>query len=209
MTCGPFIKLTLSAAALLTASCINVIVPIGGDSSSAAIVWSLDRPAADPWGISSDYVIRVKDFSSVQSLQRVDMVVFLENGSLNRANTDVWSARPMELLPDQLAGDLMASGAWGAVLRQATMLSEDFIVEGFIRRFGGMESAGVWSAVLDIDVTILDGDDNSLIFQKNYNLEWDLPDPSYSALAAGMVSLVSVFNEEVMGDIWSTMLPVR
>lgn len=206
---GPFMKLALSAAALLTASCINVNVPIGGDSSSSAIVWSLEHPDADAWGISSDYVIRVKDFSSVQSLQRVDMVVQLEDGSLNRANTDVWSARPMELLPDELAGDLISSGAWGAVLRHATMLSEDFIVEGFIRHFGGMENSGVWAAVLDIDVTVLDGDDNSLIFQKNYNLEWNLPDPSYSALAVGMASLVSIFNEEVMGDIWSTMLPIR
>lgn len=206
---GPFLGFTISAAVLLTASCINVNIPLGGDSSSSAIVWTLDRPDADTWGISSDYVIRVKDFSSVQSLQRVDMMVLLEDGSLNRASTDVWSARPMELLPDELAGDMMNSGAWGAVLRQATMLSEDFIVEGFIRHFGGMENAGVWSAVLDIDVTVLDGYDNSLIFQKNYRLDWDLPSPSYSTLASGMASLVSIFNEQVMGDIWSTMLPVR
>jgi ABC-type uncharacterized transport system auxiliary subunit len=204
----PLFASLFGAAVLLTSSCINVNVAMGGDSSSA-VVWTLDRPSPEPWGISSDYVIRVKDFSSVTTLQRVDMVVQLETGSLNRANTDVWSARPMELLPDELAADLMATGCWGAVLRQATMLSEDYIVEGYVRRFGGMESGGVWSAILDVDITVLNGYDNSLVFQKNYSLSWDLPEPSYSSLAYGMASLVSVFNEEVMGDIWSTMLPIR
>lgn len=208
MTRRPWIPAAALALTSLT-SCINVNVPIGGDASSSAVVWTLERPAPDPWGISSDYVIRVKDFSSVTTLQRVDMVVQLEDGSLNRASTDVWSARPMELLPDELAADLMVTGCWGAVLRQATMLHDDFIVEGYIRRFGGAESGGVWSAVLEVDITVLDGDDNSLVFQKNYSLSWNLPDPSYRALASGMAALVGVFNEEVMGDIWSSMLPVR
>jgi ABC-type uncharacterized transport system auxiliary subunit len=204
----PLFTCVFGAAALLTSSCINVNIPMGGDSSSA-VVWTLNRPSPDSWGISSDYVIRVKDFSSVTTLQRVDMVVQLDTGSLNRASTDVWSARPMELLPDELAADLMATGSWGAVLRQATMLSEDYIVEGYVRHFGGMESGGVWAAILDVDITVLNGYDNSLVFQKNYNLSWDLPDPSYGSLANGMASLVSVFNEQVMGDIWSTMLPIR
>jgi len=205
----PIIASIPSALALLTVSCINVNIPLGGDSASTAVVWMLDRPVPDPWGVSSDYVIRVKDFSSIQILQRVDMIVSLEDGSLNRSSTNLWSARPMEVLPDELASDLLASGAWGAVLRQATMLQEDFIVEGFIRRFGGAEAGGVWTAILDVDITVLSGYDNSLVFQKNYSLSWDLPDPSYFALAAGMASLVGIFNEEVMGDIWSTMLPVR
>jgi ABC-type uncharacterized transport system auxiliary subunit len=204
----PFFVFLLCSSVLLAVSCINVNIPMGGESSSA-VVWTLGRTAPDRWGVSSDYVIRVKDFSSTQILQRVDMIVSLEDGSLNRSGTNLWSARPMEFLPDELASDLMATGAWGAVLRQATMLSEDFVVEGFIRRFGGAEAGGVWTAVLDVDITVLSGYDNSLVFQKNYCLSWDLPDPSYLALATGMASLVSVFNEEVMGDIWSTMLPVR
>lgn len=206
---GPVAGMLSALCVIMASSCINVNVPIGGEGSSSAVVWALEVPDADPWGVSSDYVIRVKDFGSVTALQRVEMTVELENGSLNRAGADVWSARPMELLPDALAADLMAAGCWGAVLRQATMLTDDFIVEGYIRGFGGEESMGVWSAVLDVDVTVLNGYDNTLVFQKNYDLRLDLSEPSYGALASGMAELVAIFDEEVMGDVWSAMLPVR
>ncbi len=190
-------------------ACITVNVPIGGDPTSSAVVWTVDPEHRESWGVSSNYIIQIKDFSATQALQRVEMVVLAEDGSLNRASTDVWSIRPMELLPDLLMRDMVSSGAWGAVLRKATMLREDLIVEGFVREFGGRIVENSWEAVIDIDVTVLDGYSFDLIFQKNYNFHWVLSEPSYRELAEAMSVLVGIWSEEVTGDIWSSMLPIR
>jgi len=205
----PIFALFTAVLLLSAVSCINVNVPIGGNPSSAAIVWTLDREHPESWGISSNYVIRIKDFSSVPSLQRTEIVVLMEDGSVNRASSDVWTARPMQLLPDHLSADLIDTGNWGAVLRTSTMLRDDFIVEGYVRAFGGRESAGTWEAILEVDLTVLDGTDNSLVYQKNYSYSRQLTEPSYRELTSAMSILVGIFDEEVMGDIWSVMLPIR
>lgn len=190
-------------------ACITVNVPIGGDPTSAATVWTVDPEHRESWNVSSNYIIQVKDFSASPSLQRVEMIVLAENGTLNRASTDVWSSRPMELLPDLLVRDMVDSGAWGAVLRKATMLREDLIVEGYVREFGGRIVEGGWEAVIDIDVTVLNGYSFDLIFQKNYNFHWVLSESSYSELAEAMSILIAIWSEEVTEDIWSSMLPIR
>ena len=209
MNLRPVIALVSVVLLFSGLSCINVNVPIGGDPSNPATVWSMHRVVPDPWGISSNYIIRIKDFSSVQPLQRTEIVVILENGSVNRASSDVWNARPMEMLPDLLAADLIDTESWGAVLRTSTMLRDDYIVEGYIRGFGGREHADGWEALLNVDVTVLDGSSNTLVFQKNYNLSIQLPAPGYPELVSAMSGLVGIFNEEVIGDIWSVMLPIR
>ncbi|MCK5064491.1 MAG: membrane integrity-associated transporter subunit PqiC [Candidatus Fermentibacteraceae bacterium] len=194
---------------LASMACITVNVPIGGDPTSAATVWTVDPEHRESWNVSSNYIIQVKDFSASPSLQRVEMIVLAENGTLNRASTDVWSSRPMELLPDLLVRDMVDSGAWGAVLRKATMLREDLIVEGYVREFGGRIVEGGWEAVIDIDVTVLNGYSFDLIFQKNYNFHWVLSESSYSELAEAMSILIAIWSEEVTEDIWSSMLPIR
>lgn len=194
---------------LASMACITVNVPIGGDSASSAVVWTVDPEYRESWNVSSNYIIQIKDFSATQALQRVEMIVLAEDGTINRASTDVWSTRPMELLPDLLMRDMVSSGAWGAVLRKATMLREDLIVEGFVREFGGRIVDDGWEAVIDIDVTVLDGYSFDLVFQKNYNFHWMLSEPSYRELAAAMSVLVGIWSEEVTGDIWSSMLPIR
>ncbi len=194
---------------LASMACITVNVPIGGDPTSAATVWTVDPEHRESWSVSSNYIIQVKDFSASQTLQRVEMIVLAEDGTLNRASTDVWSSRPMELLPDLLVRDMVSSGAWGAVLRKATMLREDLIVEGFVRECGGRIVEDGWEAVIDIDVTVLDGYSFDLIFQKNYNFHWVLSEPSYRELAEAMSILIGIWSEEVTGDIWSSMLPIR
>ena len=194
---------------LLSSACITVNVPIGGDPQSAATVWTVEPDRMDPWSVSTNYVVQIKDFSSAQSAQGVQMIVLNEDGSVNKAVSDIWSSRPVELLPDILLRDMISADAWGAVLRKATMLPEDLIVEGYVREFGGRVVPGGWEAVIDVDVTVLDGDNFSLVFQENYRFHWELSEPSYSELAGAMNILVKIWSEEVMGDIWSAMLPIR
>ncbi len=203
------VKLLVLTAILISSACITVNVPIGGDPQSAATVWIVDPDRPDPWTLSTNYIIQIKDFSSSQSVQGVQMIVLNEDGTINKTTTDIWSSRPVELLPDILHRDMVSAGAWGAVLRNSTLLPENLVVEGFVREFGGRVVPDGWEAVLDIDVTVLDGDSYNLVFQENYRFHWELSEPSYSQLAGAMDILVGIWSEEVMENIWSAMLPIR
>ncbi|OPL18029.1 MAG: hypothetical protein AVO35_07680 [Candidatus Aegiribacteria sp. MLS_C] len=169
----------------------------------------IEPDTRDPWTGCSGHVVHIKDFSACQSVQGVQMTVVGEDGTVNRSSTDVWSGRPMEMLPDILLRDMISAGAWGAVLRKSTMLPEDLIIEGYVREFGGRTSGDRWEAVLDVDVTMLDGDSYQLLFQENYRFHWELDSPSYASLASAMDILVGIWTEEVMSDIWSSTLPIR
>lgn len=204
----PFVFIVLTII-LISSACITVNVPIGGDPESAATVWTVEPDRMDPWAVSTNLIVQIKDFSSSQSVQGVQMIVLNENGTINKTATDIWSSRPVELLPDILHRDMISAGAWGAVLRKSTLLPENLVVEGFVREFGGRVVPGGWEAVLDVDITVLNGDDYNLVFQENYRFHWELSEPSYSRLAGAMNILVEIWCEEVMGDIWSAMLPIR
>lgn len=201
--------MTIAAFILLTASCITVNVPIGGDPESTAVIWTVQPEEMEKWSVSCDLVVQIKDFSADPSAQGIQMTVLNQDGTLNKTATDIWSSRPNEMLPDILLRDMISAEAWGAVLRKSTMLSEDLIVEGFIREFGGRVTGDRWEAVLDVDVTVLDGDSYELLFQENYRFHWELPVPSYAAMAEAMNVLVGIWTEEVMSDIWSARLPIR
>ncbi|MBD3277460.1 MAG: hypothetical protein GF388_04085 [Candidatus Aegiribacteria sp.] len=204
----PFTFAVLTALILSTA-CITVNVPIGGEPESAATVWTVEPEKPDPWTVSTEYIVHIKDFTSAQASQGVQMTVIQQDGTINRSSADIWTSRPVELLPDILLRDMVTAEAWGAVLRKSTMLPEDIIVEGFVREFGGRVTGERWEAVLDVDVTALDGDTYQLMFQENYRFHWELDQPSYAELADAMNTLVQIWTEEVMGDIWSATLPVR
>ena len=194
---------------LLTSSCITVNVPIGGDPESTATVWTVEPDRMDRWNVSTYHVVQLKDFTSAQAAQGIQMMVQNEDGTVSKSSMDVWSCRPVEMLPDILLRDMVAAGAWGAVLRKSTMLPEDLILEGYVREFGGRVTEGKWEAVIDVDVTLLDGDSYQLLFQENYRFHWELDSPSYADLASAMNVLVGIWSEEVMSDIWSATLPVR
>jgi ABC-type uncharacterized transport system auxiliary subunit len=194
---------------IVSSSCITVNVPIGGDPESAATVWSVEPERAVPRSVSTEYVVQIKDFTAAQSVQGVQMIVFSEDGTISKSSMDIWGSRPIEMLPDLLLRDMVSAGGWGAVLRSSTMLPEDMIVEGFVREFGGRVVADKWEAVLDVDVTLLDGHTYALLFQENYRFHWELDSPSYAQLASAMNILVGIWCEEVMNDIWSATLPLR
>ncbi len=204
----PFVFIVLTAV-LISSACITVNVPIGGDPQSTATVWTVEPDRMDPWTVSSNYIVQIKDFSSSQSVQGVQMIVLNEDGTINKTASDIWSSRPVELLPDILHRDMISAGAWSAVMRTSTLLTENLVVDGYVREFGGRVVPGGWEAVLDVDVTVLDGDSYTLVFQENYRFHWELSEPSYSSLAGAMNTLVEIWCEEVIGDIWSAMLPIR
>ncbi len=204
----PFVIIVLTAA-LISSACITVNVPIGGDPQSTATVWTVEPDRMEPWTVSSNYIVQIKDFSSSQSVQGVQMIVLNEDGTINKTASDIWSSRPVELLPDILHRDMISAGAWSAVMRTSTLLPENLVVEGYVREFGGRVVPGGWEAILDVDVTVLDGDNYTLVFQENYRFHWELSEPSYSSLAEAMNTLVEIWCEEVMDDIWSAMLPIR
>ncbi len=189
--------------------CITVNVPIGTSSTSQVEIWKIDYLQPGSWGYTTEKMIRIDDFRSVNFLNSTEIVIQLFDGTLNIAETDIWDTFPGKALPDFLTRDMLADGYYAGVFRSATVLIEDITVNGFIRQFGGKVTSDGWEAVLDIDVTVIDPVYSTIILQKNYSTQYSLETPSYAALAEGMGILIQIFSEELRGDIYSAMLPVR
>jgi len=189
--------------------CITVNVPIGTSSTSQVEIWKIDYLQPGSWGYTTEKMIRIDDFRSVNFLNSTEIVIQLFDGTLNIAETDIWDTFPGKALPDFLTRDMLADGYYAGVFRSATVLIEDITVNGFIRQFGGKVTSDGWEAVLDINVTVIDPVYSTIILQKNYSTQYSLETPSYAALAEGMGILIQIFSEELRGDIYSAMLPVR
>lgn len=203
--------LTIVAVSILSISggCVTVNVPIGTSTTSQAQIWNIDYPQPDAWGYSTDYIVRINNFSCMNSLNSSLIVIHLLDGTLNIAETDIWNTFPGKALPDFLARDMLADGYYSGVFRSATVLSEDLVVDGFVRQFGGKVNESSREAVLDIDVTVIDVSSNTIVLQKNYSTSYALESPSYAALADGMGILIQIFSEELRGDMYSAMQPIR
>jgi len=134
--------------------CITVNVPIGTSSTSQVEIWKIDYLQPGSWGYTTEKMIRIDDFRSVNFLNSTEIVIQLFDGTLNIAETDIWDTFPGKALPDFLTRDMLADGYYAGVFRSATVLIEDITVNGFIRQFGGKVTSDGWEAVLDIDVTV-------------------------------------------------------
>lgn len=194
---------------IVSVGCVTVNVPIGTSTTSQAVIWDIDYEQPDSWGYSTDKVIRIDNFTSINFLNGTGIVIQLLDGTLNVAETDVWDTFPGKALSEFLSRDMMADGYYSGVFRTATVLSEDIRVDGFIRQFGGKVNENSWEAVLDVDVTVIDVVSNSIILQKNYSTQYSLESPSYADLSEGMGILIQIFSEELRGDIYSAMQPIR
>jgi len=193
----------------LLSSCITVNVPIGAGPDARATVWTVEPDPPGPSAACNGLVVKVKDFSSSASVEGMGITVILEDGTLNRSGDNIWFARPAEFLPDILVKAMVETGAWGAVLRRSTVLDDDLVVEGYVRELGGRATEDGWEAVLDVDVTLLEGEGNALLFQENYRFTWTLDSPGYAELASAMDILVGIWCEEVMNDMASSVAPIR
>lgn len=195
---------------LLAGSCITVKVPIGGSDGEPATRWSLTWPRAEETGPRLSGSVRVKEFGAASDYSLSAMTLRYEDGTVAEASGDRWATRLPLMLAETFARDLASSGVFSSVFTYATGIQDQFLVEGFVREFGASKNAeGLWTAVLDIDVTLLGDRGTSIIFHRNYRLTRGMNATGVREMVIQLNMLGEIWSETARGDIVSALLPRR
>lgn len=201
---------TLIPFALLLVSCITVNVPIGGNDGEPVTRWYLAWMKPDPSGPYIGGSIRIREFGASSDYSLSAMTLRYEDGTLTEAATDRWAARLPLLLSELLARDIGASGVFSSVFTYASGVQDQMVVEGFVREFGATRgSNGYWTAVVDIDVTLLGDRGTTVLLHRNYRLERTMDTVGIAGMVTQLNLLGEIWSETVRGDIVGALLPRR
>lgn len=197
-------------ACLLGASCITVNVPLNGNDGEPAERWFLAWPQPEPSGPFLGGSVRVKEFGASSDYSLSGMNLRYENGTLAEAPVDRWASRLPLMLSEMLSRDLGASGVFSSVFVHATGVQDQLVVEGFVREFGAARNPeGVWTAVLDIDVSLLGDRGTMVLLHRNYRLERIMETEGIPEMVRQLDILGEIWSETARGDIISALLPRR
>ncbi len=194
----------------LSSSCITVNVPIGGNDGEPVTRWFLGWARPDPSGPFLGGSIRIREFGASPDYALSAMTLRYSDGTLTEASTDRWAARLPLMLSEILARDIGASGVFASVFTYATALQDQLVVEGFVREFGAVrDPEGRWTAVLDIDVTLLDNRGTTVLLHRGYRLERTMGEAGIAGMVAQLNILGEIWSESARGDIVGALLPRR
>ncbi|MCK5786535.1 MAG: membrane integrity-associated transporter subunit PqiC [Candidatus Sabulitectum sp.] len=205
------IVFSLITVVLIFAGCITVNVPLGGGDSEPSFQWQLrwDSPIQHGNRIFIN-ALRIKDFDASGSYQLSGMVVTHVDGTIAESSSNRWVSRPGAVLSEMLSRDIQITGHYPAIFRTAASVADLLTVEGYVREFGASQvDSTTWTAVLDVDVTLMSNRGSEVLFQKNYRFEKLMPEPGFRALAEQMSLLGYLWSEEVMVDLAEVLLPRR
>ncbi len=197
-------------ACLLGTSCITVNVPLSGGDGEPADRWFLAWPRPEPSGPLMGGSLRVKEFGASSDYSLSGMALRCENGTLAEAPGHRWASRLPLMLSEMLSRDLAASGVFSSVFVHATGVQDQLVVEGFVREFGATRNGdGVWTAVLDIDVSLLGDRGTTVLLHRNYRLERAMEAEGVPEMVRQLNVLGEIWSETARGDIISALLPRR
>lgn len=197
-------------ALLLCASCITVNVPIGGSDGEPVTRWYLSWPEPDSTGPLLGGSLRVKEFGASSDYSLSSMTLRYEDGTLSEAAGDKWAARLPLVVSEMLARDFSVSGVFSSVFTYATSIQDQLLVEGFVREFGATRGAdGLWTAVIDIDVTLFGDRGTTVLLHRNYRLQRPMDGIGIPEMVKQLNILGEIWSETARGDITSALLPRR
>ena len=204
-----FAIVSLSIIMIFT-GCITVNVPLGGGETTPSFQWQIEWEP--PSEIGSQLFInplRVKDLDASGSYQITGIVVKHSDGTIAESSNNRWVGRPGAMLSENLSRDLLIGGNFPAIFRTAASVDDIVTVEGYVREFGATQIDSLtWIAVLDVDVTLLGTRGSSILMQKNYRYERNLPEPGFQILAEQMSELGALWADSVISD-FERILPQR
>ena len=205
-------KTALSLAVLLIfTGCITVNIPLGGGEAAPSFQWQLRWDAPVQAGhLNFADAVRIKDFDASGSYRLSGMVVTHDDGTISESSTNRWITRPGSMLSEMLARDLLVTGNYPAVFRTASSVNNLLTLEGYVREFGASQTdSTTWTAILDVDVTLLGNRGNEILLQKNYRYERRMPASGFKTLAEQMSFLGCRWSEAVIADMAEALQPQR
>jgi ABC-type uncharacterized transport system auxiliary subunit len=116
-----------------------------------------------------------------------------------------WRVNPGQLVTDFLLRDLRQSRAFAAVFGYDRPAAARFLLEGAVEEFQEVNVGDCWSAVLAINITLLDTAKEEItqrvLFQKNYRAEEPIIDRTPQGLAAAMSRAMERLSANIITDI--------
>ncbi|MBN1433855.1 membrane integrity-associated transporter subunit PqiC [Candidatus Fermentibacterales bacterium] len=168
--------------------------------------FALDYEPPSPAGARLPGVtVGVRDFHC-SGAYATDCMVLVRAGeglqtvtSLNR-----WSQQPGYTVPDLLSRDMVEAGFLEGVYRGLPG-AVDYTVDGAIREFGGREMAGVWYAVIDLDLAFTrdrsGGSGEVFATWRTYRFETALDGDGFGSLAEAMSRTMRDVSAAVLEDL--------
>jgi ABC-type uncharacterized transport system auxiliary subunit len=169
-------------------------------------IYSLENPVVQASPACTGLILRLRDFTASPAYDRTDMVLVDSTGRTTRASAHRWTSGPPNMLNDMLARDLLGESRFDAVFRHTSATGEDLVLECLVREFGARQLPdGAWRAVIDADLTLLDGRDGSLILQWSCRSEDLLDGEGFDMLARSMSRASAEWSSMVRAGLYDAI----
>lgn len=149
--------------------------------------------------------LKVELFSVAQAFNSPAMVYRPTSYQSGTYHYHRWRVNPGELVTDYLLRDLRHSRLFKAVFGYDRTAKTRFQLEGAVEEFQEVDAGEAWSAVLAVNITLLDTTREEItqrvIFQKNYRAAEPLMEKTPRGLAAAMSRAMQDLSGAIIADI--------
>ena len=120
-----------------------------------------------------------------------------------------WRANPGAMVTHFLRRDAASAGVFKAVLPPNSRFPSSYILEGAVDQFFEMDEGELWTAVLSLTVTVMDGSDpdvsRNVLFQKTYKTLKQCRQKNPTGLAEAMSLAMRDVSENIIRDIYASI----
>ena len=151
--------------------------------------------------------LKFNRFSIAAAYNSTNMIFRKDLNSLDFFNYSRWAVNPADMVADCLLRDLIAAGAFQAVLSRYDSDEGQFVVSGSVEEFYLRIGKTEKSAVVTIAILLKDRReaDAGIVFQKKYTREEPLPESSPEGYSKAASQAMRVISAQVMNDIYTAV----
>ncbi|MBI4794652.1 MAG: membrane integrity-associated transporter subunit PqiC [Deltaproteobacteria bacterium] len=149
--------------------------------------------------------LKVELFSVAQAFNSQAMIYRPTSYQSEAYRYHRWRVNPGQLVTDFLLRDLRQSRVFAAVFGYERTATPRFLLEGAVEEFQEVNAGDSWSAVLAVNITLLDTTKEEItqrvLFQKNYRAEEPIMDRTPQGLAAAMSRAMEKLSTTIITDV--------
>jgi ABC-type uncharacterized transport system auxiliary subunit len=149
--------------------------------------------------------LKVELFSVAQAFNTPDMVYRPNSYQSETYRYHRWRVNPGQLVTDFLLRDLRQSGLFKAIFAYDRTVKTRFQLEGAVEEFQEVDTGDVWTAVLAVNITLLDTTKEEItqrvLFQKNYRAAESIIHRTPQGLVAAMSQAMQKMSASIISDV--------
>jgi ABC-type uncharacterized transport system auxiliary subunit len=155
--------------------------------------------------------IKVELFSVAQAYNSPAMVYRPASHQSEAYRYHRWRVNPGQMVTDFLLRDLRHAGLFKAVFSYDNTGKTRFQLEGAVEEFQEVNAGDNWTAVLAVNVTLLDTTKEEItqrvLFQKNYRCAEAIINRTPQGLAAAMSQAMQKLSASIISDVYQAAGP--